>query len=819
MKKLLILCAFFGLFLSSLAHPVDKESAQALATKFMTTNDVQLITTYQTDKNIAAFYVFNTSDGFVIVTADDCETPIIAYSHEGRLDPNNVPIQMQAYLQDFAERIQYGIDNQIVADETTTRQWELVKATGRLNDSKDTQAVAPLLTEKWHQGCRYNSLCPAISGPCGHAEVGCVAVAMAQIMHYHRYPATGWGTHTNSTNTSLSADFGNTTYDWEHMPDSLTENSSEAEIEAVATLMYHCGISVDMRYTANGSTAKSSDVPNALTRYFDYSRQMHREKKADYDNETWAAMLRADLDLQQPVLYSGASSGNAGHAFVCDGYDANGLFHFNWGWGGPGDGYFALGNLNPIGYEFNNSHYAIFGIVPQYEPCHVSASVYPSNAGTIEGMGEYHLGAQCTLTAIPSENADFRFWKKDGRVVSYYLSYSFNVLDDTNDYEACFTFQPVNQIAAVYAPEANDPTSPYVSLTWNYKDQEWVLLNEFEIYKTDNTFNIQITTDDEHIYLSYPSWINPPSTFEKYSKDGELVEQFDIPGADPDDLTYDGNYFYCSNNMNSFNVFQLYCLDFENKTIIDSTYMQMQFDLCSYDADNDGFWVCLSYYSNRSITLKNRQGETLMSTPTINTSYCSIIDFGSIIAKDGTSHLLIVLSNGELYDYDISNNTLYHHPSLFLLGYNIISTHIGKYDGKDALYVVAAPYDSFNYNIKITIFEINSHLEQIDHYRLYRADSEGHAVMLADGIAGSDFIDSTWNDVENGTYRYGISEIFANGNESEIVWSNTIEKTNFALDENEPDISNSNVQKVFENGQIVIIKEGKRYTVTGQEMK
>ena len=158
---------------------------------------------------------------------------------------------METYLQDFVARIRYGIENQIEADELTARQWELVKNTGRLNESKTATAVEPLLTEMWEQGCHYNELCPTFSKvPCGHAEVGCVAVAMGQIMHYWKYPTTGWGSHSyNNAGLSLSADFGNTVYDWDHMPDSLTDDSSDIEVEAVATLLFHCGVSVDMQYT------------------------------------------------------------------------------------------------------------------------------------------------------------------------------------------------------------------------------------------------------------------------------------------------------------------------------------------------------------------------------------------------------------------------------------------------------------------------------------------------------------------------------------------------------------------------------------------
>lgn len=342
MKRILALfMAVFGFFLTSTALPIDHETANSIASKFMGTNDLQLSATYQTENKIAAFYVFNTQNGFVIISADDCETPIIGYSHEGRFDPNNVPMQMQDYLQDFVARIQYGIENHIVADEITARQWESVKATGKLNDSKSAKSVGPLLTNLWHQGCLYNSLCPTMQGPCDHAEVGCVAVAMAQIMHYWGYPAIGWGSHSyNNAGATLSADFGNTTYDWSHMPDSLTEASSEEEIQAVATLLYHCGISVEMNYGINSSTSSSKKVPDALIRYFYYSKHIHREMKSDFNDEEWMTLLKNCLDLQMPILYSGFGSGiDVGHAFVCDGYDENDLLHFNWGWGGTANGF------------------------------------------------------------------------------------------------------------------------------------------------------------------------------------------------------------------------------------------------------------------------------------------------------------------------------------------------------------------------------------------------------------------------------------------------------------------------------------------------
>ena len=815
MKRICLLCIILiGLSLYSTAHPVDLQTAQSVAVKFMGTSDVQLVSTYRSNKSIAALYVFNTSDGFVIVSADDCETPIIGYSHEGRFDPNNVPEQMESYLQDFITRIQYGIDNHIAADELTARQWGMVKTTGRLNERRDSKTVEPLLTEMWEQGCLYNKLCPTMEHtPCGHAEVGCVAVAMGQIMHYWRYPETGWGSHSYSNSGhTLSANFGNTVYNWSHMPDSLTDNSTDAEIVAVATLLFHCGVSVNMKYEANGSGADSGDVPDALVRYFKYSKRLHIENRSNYDDEEWLSMLKTCLDLQQPVYYGGkGSQGN--HAFVCDGYDYNGLLHFNWGWG-RANGYFALGNLNPIEYNFNERNYAIFDINPQYEPWIVSATIYPPMAGTIEGTGDYHIGEQCALTAVPNENSRFCYWKKGGRIASYDPSYSFLVSEDVDDIEAFFSYMPLKEINACHAPDTNNVNSPYVSLSWNFDDnQEWPLLKQFEINGES-----MMTTDGEYIYTAYSYWSDHPYTFGKYTMDGELVEFFTIDGAKPDGLTCDGSYFYCSKNTASYDLCRLYCYDFTNKTLVDSTYMNFQFGKCAYDVDNDGFWLLqLQYGQNTKLLLVNRQGQMIYNV-TIPSALSYFIDgFGKYTAEDGNPHLLL-FSNG-IHDYDILNSGLNDH-SIAYINYtgNEIDFCIGKYDGKDAVFVVTENY--YYGTSDICIFEIKSHLASIKHYRLYRTDSEGNTVLLADEVTESSYIDSTWNEVSAGNYRFGVSEVYFNGVESEIIWSDSIVKTDHGIDENDGNQEDTgpSVQKVLEEGQIIIIKDGKRYNVSGQQL-
>ena len=797
-KPLFLSIAIIGLHFSSTANPVDLRTAQSVASKFMATKDLQLAVTYQTERNASALYVFNTTDGFVIVSADDCETPIIGYSRESHFDPNNVPLQLEDYLQDFVERIQFGIENHIVADETTTRQWELVKAMGRLNDHKTTQAVAPMLTEKWHQGCLYNTLCPTGQGPCSHFEVGCVAVAMGQIMHYWKYPSKGWGSNSyNNQGVTLSANFGNTTYDWDHMPDSLTEDSSDAEIEAVATLLYHCGISVNMNYKPNGSGASPNDVPNALIRYFNYSKRMHNEKRANYSNEEWLLMLKNCLDLEQPVCYTGYGS-QGGHAFVCDGYDGNDLLHFNWGWG-VANGYFALGNLNPLGYHFDESQSAVFDIYPHYEPCLVFATANPPTAGTIEGAGEYHIGELCTLTVTSAPDIDFYCWKKNDQIISNAPSYTFGVESDTIYIEAHFACFPVDEITANYSPEANNPNSTSVNLTWNRANTEWILLKQFEIGEELGG----IATDDEYIYVTYAEWNNPQFVFGKYTMEGDLVERFnieDFTGATC--LAYDGTSFYCNNAPEVYKV--LYRVDFDNRTITECQTMTNWFGTLTYDPEYDGFW----YGHNYQTFLYDRQGHLIKTSPSTHNDY--INGTGYFIAEDGNPHLLVSLEYG-VYDYDINNNFIFDHPLLDFEDANeSLGVCTGKYHGEDALFVVVG--------YTVYIYKVRSKLAQIIGYRIYRADSEGNTVMLADGISGATYDDNTWNDVVAGTYRFGISEVFANGIESEIVWSDFIEKTDFGIGEDNGDPTCPSVRKVFGDGHIVIIKDGKRYTITGQQL-
>lgn len=247
-------------------------------------------------------------------------------------------------------------------------------------------AVAPMITTQWDQDAPYNDSCPSNSQD-GPALTGCVATAMAQVMKYWNYPERGTGSHTyNSVSLNglghtygeQTANFGATVYDWDNMPNSLTTASPDVQKVAVATLMYHCGVACDMYYGpsySGGSGAYIINIPylrkgntlNGMIKYFGYSSSAIGVERIKYDDNAWATLVRGELDDSRPIIYTGFST-YSGHCFVCDGYDDENRYHFNWGWSGDGDGFFTLNSLTPnVGsttYNFTNGQQMLLGIQP-----------------------------------------------------------------------------------------------------------------------------------------------------------------------------------------------------------------------------------------------------------------------------------------------------------------------------------------------------------------------------------------------------------------------------------------------------------------------
>ncbi len=298
------------------------------------------------------------------MAGDDRVKPILAYSTTGQYDPQNVSEGFAFTLDGFREEIQYVREHNLTATPDITAEWKMVNEKGSLNRSGQTRAVVDILCQTlWNQNYPWNSQCPEdTTGSGGHVYAGCVATAMGQVMKFWEWPNTGTGSHSYHPEgyAQQSANFGETEYHFELMPNVLDSTSTEEEYFETAQLLHHLGISVNMMYGGNGSGAYSDDVPDALRSYFRYTCDDHITNYGGgwwggYSNEEWAQMLKdGGLDELIPLYYSGQDeTGAGGHAFICDGYDENDYFHFNWGWSGRDNAWCPIGALNTTKYAFN----------------------------------------------------------------------------------------------------------------------------------------------------------------------------------------------------------------------------------------------------------------------------------------------------------------------------------------------------------------------------------------------------------------------------------------------------------------------------------
>ena len=237
-------------------------------------------------------------------------------------------------------------------------------------------SVQPLLKTTWSQSAPYNQYCPTKTNSSGEQEncpVGCVALAIGQIMKYHNYPETGKGSKSYQplgVGAVISADFENTQYKWSLMRKSYTRFGStklytDEEADAVATMLFHAGVSVGTIYALSGSSAFAyGNIPRDLVENFRYSEDSIRYvSRADYTKEEWMNLIYNELSMGRPVFYAGNSPTFGGHAFVIDGYDSTGRVHINWGWRGSDDGYYDI-DLTEGENNYSKNQSMVIGIMP-----------------------------------------------------------------------------------------------------------------------------------------------------------------------------------------------------------------------------------------------------------------------------------------------------------------------------------------------------------------------------------------------------------------------------------------------------------------------
>lgn len=324
------------------------------------------------------FYIFNFENkgGFVIVSAEKNEHPILAYSEKGEFKKDNAPYGIISWIETTKENIDYIRQGKFNTKKQTSVEWALIGKDFKIpsllrvvdpdpicQDYSTNTTIGPLIATEWGQGCGYNALCPTNTSGfrCGHFPTGCVATAMAQVMRYWQTPAT--------------------TYNWASMPNTFADNE-------VARLMRDAGSSVNMDYNDNGSGAKHEDIPPAMINTFTFSSAQN----INYSLGSYST-VQSELNSSRPVILSGYNTRNTswfglvveyqeGHEWVCDGFQDIDVFwcnpdgtqggagylyfHMNWGWDGTSNGWYAFDNWAPSGTNFNFQYYrrAIINIHP-----------------------------------------------------------------------------------------------------------------------------------------------------------------------------------------------------------------------------------------------------------------------------------------------------------------------------------------------------------------------------------------------------------------------------------------------------------------------
>ena len=306
----------------------------------------------------AAYYVFNSSNAFVIVAGDDRCRSILACGDQP-VDQADLPGNMKYWLSCYENQLTFLL---------THPDLELppFQAAGG-------QTVNPLITANWSQNTPYWNECPVFGNDTCYT--GCPATSLAMVFHYWKSPQQQTpevpSYMTPSYATTLPS-LPPTVFDWNNMIDNYAGgNYTTQHATAVAHLMRYIGQVEEMDYTISGSGAYLKDILRAV-KFFEYDHNSSMLFKSDdlgyqnYSDSQWASLIQNELSAGRPIVYCAYDNATAaGHAFNVDGYNAaDDTYHINWGWNGRGNGFFALNAFSYQDYTFGTAQQMVVGIQP-----------------------------------------------------------------------------------------------------------------------------------------------------------------------------------------------------------------------------------------------------------------------------------------------------------------------------------------------------------------------------------------------------------------------------------------------------------------------
>ena len=377
-KRILFVAITALAAMQAVSAPIDVTTAQATAQRYAASHatirpkhapasaQVRLVHTERgtTGAGDALYYIFNTSDSYLIVSGDDRAREILAHG-DAPLDMNNIPCNMRVWLELYQGQMAYLLSHPDLSVESNVGGPRRVSSQGY-------ESVEPLLTALWDQGEPYNRECPEVNGH--HSVTGCAATSTAMVFYYWKYPTgptSSVPSYTTQTHNISLETLPSTTFDWDNMLDRYYHGGyNDDQANAVAKLMRYVGQSEHMDYSPDGSGASSYRILSTIKR-FGYDSDVELVSKEDwwsgvnYSDEEWGAIIQEELVNQRPIVMCAYTATWSGHAFNIDGYDASDdTYHINWGWSGTGNAYYALNAFKGGGEYFNVDQQLLIGIDP-----------------------------------------------------------------------------------------------------------------------------------------------------------------------------------------------------------------------------------------------------------------------------------------------------------------------------------------------------------------------------------------------------------------------------------------------------------------------
>lgn len=315
-----------------------------------------------------AYIVHLIPTGYVVVSSNTTLPVIPAYSFESNFgnenSTNTLYVMLAKNLVNFKNYLDTKGNN---STSDYSQSWALFLQTAEISRTRDFQQWPEVgdgwLKTNWTQSAPYSNFCPIDPVTSQRSYTGCPATAMSQILNFHR---TANGTHFDNTDDYyhnyagrvFNIDDDYAAHGFKSFPDlnmyldtlqihwntntTITNNDK-------AALNFACAIAAKEVFSSAGSGTYS--VSQALDAYLRFSCTTAVLIQPNDTSLTTHLMqnMKDTLPAHLAIVDSGWTTG---HNVVVDGYNTDGYFHVNFGWGGSSNGWYLLPQEMPMNLTY-----------------------------------------------------------------------------------------------------------------------------------------------------------------------------------------------------------------------------------------------------------------------------------------------------------------------------------------------------------------------------------------------------------------------------------------------------------------------------------